>query len=1134
VAFNTLSGTSISIADIDAGGQAVQVTITAGGWLPGIASGTLSLGSTAGLAFSVGDGTGNDNMTFTGTVAAVNAALQTLTYTPRKFFNGPTTVTVAVDDLGNTPAPNRTGSGIVNIDVSLINDAPVNTVPVAQIINEDTLLTFSAGNGNQISIDDNDAGNASVRITLSSTNGSLTLSGVGGLTFLSGGDGTASMQLTGTMTAINAALNGMVFTPTADYFGPASVSITTNDLGNSGTGGPREDNDTVSITINSVDDPPIVQGVVAAISYTENGAPMVVDAGLQVTDVDSPLLSGATVRILNFDAGDRLAFSSFGGITGSYVPATGILTLSGNAAAADYQLVFRSITYVNLGDDPSTLQRTIRFQATDDTGVQSAAADVFVNITAVNDRPVIAPIANVEVNQNGAIPVIQVTLSDLDTILNNITLVATSDTQGVIPDGNIIVGGSGANRTLTITALPGTAGLVTISLIANDGTDDSQTVTFTIDINDPPTITQPANFAVDEDSPPVFVTVTVGDSETPPQNLVVTATSSAPGLVTVAVQPIVSASDRDIKLTFAANLSGPVDITLRVSDGRRFTVVTFHVDVNPVNDVPVVTTQTVTVREDDTIVITVAGDDGDPDKVENLSFEIYVDPFFGPLGPFSGTVQHVAGSNTFIYTPGANFSGLDGFLFVVTDDGTAGSGGPLTSAPNWVFIDVTPVADAPTVSGPAGGIVGTEDTNVPLGVLVGLSDGDGSELISNVTIDLVPPNVFIVKPDGSPYLSTPGAGGLKSYSLSYSDFLAARVYARDNGGGSFRVTVTSSELNVPAIVGDRTATTVITVPLQFANQAPRISGLSGTDVDVNSETTLTATILDAPGDTFTVTITWGVSKIGFTQQTFLGVLGPKIAAIVETFQFLIAPDPQNPAAPIQIIMEVRDDDGGLTTQTIVVQVPGTGIPTTIIREFGFSESRTTVPFIVPPRPAESRIWTTPYQPTSEFGRILSERVNVATRAVLLRIVSARGVESLESYRLSAAVLVNLPGFLGKLPDGHYRLYLSENEFTPERMLVDVVVFRGRAVAPGDVQADRPPNRRSADAQFDSGAVPATVPAIIAEYAPRDEPVAAAKPSEEVPAQAQREVRRLDGLNVGGPNVSGPAVEGPILGGKQDR
>src|SRR5215510_13951111 len=49
-------------------------------------------------------------------------------------------------------------------DLNAVNDAPVNTVPGAQTMNEDGTLTFSTANGYAISIADVDAGSSSVQV----------------------------------------------------------------------------------------------------------------------------------------------------------------------------------------------------------------------------------------------------------------------------------------------------------------------------------------------------------------------------------------------------------------------------------------------------------------------------------------------------------------------------------------------------------------------------------------------------------------------------------------------------------------------------------------------------------------------------------------------------------------------------------------------------------------------------------------------------------------------------------------------------------------------------------------------------------------------------------------------------------
>src|SRR5262249_13808984 len=108
---------------------------------------------------------------------------------------------------------------------------------------------FSTANGNAISIADPDAGNLPVQETLIATNGTLTLSTTAGLSFLVGNGNNPAMVFTGTVAAINTALQGMVFRPDNNFVGATSVIVNTNDQGFLGAGGAKSDNDVVTINV---------------------------------------------------------------------------------------------------------------------------------------------------------------------------------------------------------------------------------------------------------------------------------------------------------------------------------------------------------------------------------------------------------------------------------------------------------------------------------------------------------------------------------------------------------------------------------------------------------------------------------------------------------------------------------------------------------------------------------------------------------------------------------------------------------------------------------------------------------------------------------------------------------------------
>ncbi len=254
--FSNGNGNAISISDGDAGGADVRTTLTA-------TQGLLSL-NTSGLNFScgscAGDGTNDASMTFEGTISEINAALQTLVYAPASNYNGAAKITITTNDLGSTGGGGaQSDTDDVNLSIAAVNDAPQNTVPGAQSVDEDTNLVLSAGNGNGLSIADLDAGSSDVRVTLAATNGVVSLGGsTAGLTF-SSGDGTsdATMTFDGTVAEVNTALASVTFRGTLNHFGSAQVSLTTNDQGNTGSGGNLSDSDSVSVTVNAVNDAPV-------------------------------------------------------------------------------------------------------------------------------------------------------------------------------------------------------------------------------------------------------------------------------------------------------------------------------------------------------------------------------------------------------------------------------------------------------------------------------------------------------------------------------------------------------------------------------------------------------------------------------------------------------------------------------------------------------------------------------------------------------------------------------------------------------------------------------------------------------------------------------------------------------------
>lgn len=176
----------------------------------------------------------------------------TFTYTPSANFNGTDTFTY----IATSSADGATSAlATVTITVTAVNDAPVVSASAplgGNVLTEDTSLTLLP-----ITVTDVDnVAPATERITLAAQRGTIKLTTVTGLTFISGADGTAAMTFEGSLLDINAALAGVLYTPLPDANGQEQVSVTANDKGNSPLP-PQETTINVVLTITPLNDAPV-------------------------------------------------------------------------------------------------------------------------------------------------------------------------------------------------------------------------------------------------------------------------------------------------------------------------------------------------------------------------------------------------------------------------------------------------------------------------------------------------------------------------------------------------------------------------------------------------------------------------------------------------------------------------------------------------------------------------------------------------------------------------------------------------------------------------------------------------------------------------------------------------------------
>jgi hypothetical protein len=446
-------------------------------------------------------------------ITQANITAGNLVFTPAANANGLgyASFTFSVRDAGG-PAFDPTPKTLT-VDVTPVNDAPLNTVPGAQGTPQNTPLVFSAGNGNAITVADADVGAGLLQVSLTATNGTVLVGPVVGAGTVSG-DGSATVTITGSLGDVNSALSGLSFTPDLNYNGAAGLMISTDDQGNTGAGGARSDTDIITITVaNNV--PAAVSMSAGALTYTENDPPIVVDPNLTVADPDNAVLNHAHMTITGgyVNGEDLLEYvfnPSLPAITASWNVATGELTLAGAASAAEYQQALRTVTYRNLSEAPSTALRTITVEVEDGISVDAGSfASRTLTVTPVNDAPVNVVPGAQTVNEDTPLALGSISASDVDGNLSTMQLAAANGTVTVTLQGgaSITAGANGTNTltlagteadinaTLATLVYQGTlnyTGPETLTITSGDAgsATDLDTVTITVTpVNDAPAIT---------------------------------------------------------------------------------------------------------------------------------------------------------------------------------------------------------------------------------------------------------------------------------------------------------------------------------------------------------------------------------------------------------------------------------------------------------------------------------------------------------------------------------------------------------------------------------------------------------------------------------------------------------------------
>ncbi|HHI5045179.1 TPA: tandem-95 repeat protein, partial [Vibrio parahaemolyticus] len=438
-----------------------------------------------------------------------------VTYTPNDNYHGTDSFTYIVTSGGVSE------STTVRVDVTPVNDAPVAKDDTA-ITDEDTPVTID------VLPNDTDVDGDKLSIQSASV-----------------------IEAQGKVEIVDGKL---VFTPAENFNGDAEITYTVTD-------GSLTDQATVKVTVNAVNDTPVVESNIADQTLAEDFTPYSIDLNTAFSDVDG-----------------ELTFSVSGNSNIQVAIVNGIATIT---PTADWN-----------GSE------TLTFTATDPSG-ESVSQPVNFTVT---------PVADIEADKTTVV-------EDTPTIikvLGNDTFegkdkVVSLDAENGPKNGTVIVNSDG---TVTYTPNDNYVGEDTFTyVVTSGGVSESTTVEVNVTpVNDAPVAKD--DIATTQEDTAVTIDVLPNDTDVDGDKLSIQSASvpEAQGKVEIV--------DGKLVFTPAENFNGHAEIIYTVTDGELTDEAKVTVTVNPVNDAPTIKVDAVeSITEDavntDTVVATLTVRDTD-------------------------------------------------------------------------------------------------------------------------------------------------------------------------------------------------------------------------------------------------------------------------------------------------------------------------------------------------------------------------------------------------------------------------------------------------------------------------------------------------------------------------------------------
>ncbi len=297
--------------------------------------------------------------------------------------------------------------------------------------------------------------------------------------------------------------------------------------------------DTFTVTVNPIDDAPIVANPIADLTVDEDAENQIIDLSNVFRDVDEDVI---TLTVSN-NSNSQLVTT----------------TLDGNNLTLDF-----------LDNQSGTADITILATADE----QSVEDTFTVTVNPIDDAPTVAnPIDDLTVDEDVENQTIDLSnvFEDIDSENIQLEVASNSNSELVTPllDGN----------DLTLDFLENQFGTADITIRATaDGQSVDDTFTLTVNpIDDPPMVANPiADVTVDEDADNQIIDLSNVFEDIDSENIQLEiASNSNSELVT----PLLDGND--LTLDFLENQSGTADITIRATADGKSVEDTFTVTVNP-------------------------------------------------------------------------------------------------------------------------------------------------------------------------------------------------------------------------------------------------------------------------------------------------------------------------------------------------------------------------------------------------------------------------------------------------------------------------------------------------------------------------------------------------------------------------